>query len=167
MFNLVQRSCFVNRWCDKISPEKESTTYRFRAMCFLFCEKSGFPLQKSLRRRRKAADRRILRGNDGLPGHGQQPHGRCYRLCGCCCWGSSEEVRENPNLSQLESKEAHPTLQKSCDVLPVFAFWRVLFWREWNLDSHQTKLLRVFAMQFSLCGRFLLIKNTVTEYRIP
>lgn len=33
------------------SPDKESTTYRFRAMCFLFCEKSGFPLQKSLRRR--------------------------------------------------------------------------------------------------------------------
>ena len=25
------------------------------------------------------------RGNDGLPGHGQQPHGRRYRFRGCCC----------------------------------------------------------------------------------
>ena len=39
-------------------PWKESTTYRFHAMCFLFCKKSGFLLQKSLRRRHKAADRR-------------------------------------------------------------------------------------------------------------
>ena len=28
-----------------MSPWKESTTYSFLAMCFLFCEKSGFLLQ--------------------------------------------------------------------------------------------------------------------------
>ena len=68
-------------------------------MCFLFCEKSGFPLQKSLRRRRKAADRRILRRDDGLPGRRQQPHGRYDRFRGCCCWRGHEEVRIFPNFS--------------------------------------------------------------------
>ena len=35
-------------------------------------------------------------GNDGLPGHGQQPHGRRYRFRGCGCGRGSEEVRVNP-----------------------------------------------------------------------
>ena len=42
-------------------------------------------MQNPLRRRPKAADRRILRGNDGLPGRRQQPHGRYDRFRGCCC----------------------------------------------------------------------------------
>ena len=37
---------------------------------------------KPLRPNAKAAARRIFRGDDGLPGHGQQPHGRCDRRCG-------------------------------------------------------------------------------------
>ena len=40
---------------------------------------------KPLRPNAKAAARRIFRGDDGLPGHGQQPHGRCDCGCGRCC----------------------------------------------------------------------------------
>ena len=41
---------------------------------------------KPLRPNAKAAARRIFRRDDGLPGHGQQPHGRRHRRRGrgCC-----------------------------------------------------------------------------------
>ena len=32
-------------------------------------------------------------GNDGLPGHGQQPHGRCYRRCRGCSRRVAQEVK--------------------------------------------------------------------------
>ena len=51
-------------------------------MGLLTKEMTGLLRLKPLYPNAKAADRRIFRGNDGLPRHGQQPHGRCHRRRG-------------------------------------------------------------------------------------
>ena len=43
----------------------------------------------------KAAARRIFRGNDGLPRHGQQPDGRRDRRGSCRGGGEPEVITEN------------------------------------------------------------------------
>ena len=36
---------------------------------------------------------------------------------------------------RLFEKEAHPFRENGCDVLPVFAFWALFWWRKWGCAS--------------------------------
>ena len=53
----------------------------------------------------KAAARRVFRGNDGLSGHGQQPHGRRYRRRGRG-GGGEREVRKASENRSFPGKKA-------------------------------------------------------------
>ena len=76
--------------------DEKLTQQRIEAIIILpsFLEWWDYPIRKMigllrlkpLRPNAKAAARRIFRGNDGLPRHGQQPHGRRNRRCRGRCW---------------------------------------------------------------------------------